>query len=65
MQFDVIQIDLTDDARMQMHSKHVPSITLLKGFLSSSVRPVLSRFGEGEALAVEVATTAESGIAAI
>jgi hypothetical protein len=49
-----------------MHSKQVPSIILLRGRLSSTVKPVPSRFGGGKgALAVDVATTAESGIAAI
>lgn len=61
----IAKIDLTDDARTQMHSKHVPSITLLSGFLSSSVKPEPWPLGEGGALAVDVATTAESGIAAI
>lgn len=61
----VVQMDLTDDARTQMHIKHVPSIILLSGFLSSSVKPVPWPPWEGIALAVDVATTAESGIGAI
>jgi hypothetical protein len=48
-----------------MHKRHVPNIILESGFLSSSVSPVPSFFGAGGALAVDVATTAESGIAAI
>jgi len=61
----IAQVDLTDDARTQIHSKHVPSIILLSGFLSSSVKPVPWLLGDGVALAVDVATTAESGIGAI